>query len=165
MDLHSSIEIHFGSKAFNLVALVFMLYMLAFMFQKTLPPTPWNTGHWGVNVSLQGISASFTSVTDIFSVTSDLWLHFGTYGSITCFTIIWVSCTTNCATGWAKCTIKKFTKPLCWNQMRIQQFQQAKKGRRRGSSVMWFNSYLLFPLLFSFLSTLSNPLWGYSLQL
>ena len=45
MDLHSSIEIHFGSKAFNLVAFVFMRYILAFQFKKKQNQTSTATSH------------------------------------------------------------------------------------------------------------------------
>ena len=74
MDLHSSIEIHFGSKAFNLVAFVFMRYMLAFQF-KNPPPHTLKRRSLGAKVSLQGISAIFIFAASRFSVTIDLVLH------------------------------------------------------------------------------------------
>ena len=65
---------------------------------------------------------------------------------------------------WAKSTIKKFTKLLRWNRTWIQQFQQAKKGERsevRTDVIRCFRHSRFF----LFLTTLSTPLKGHSLQL
>ena len=75
MDLHSSIEIHFGSKAFNLVAFVFMLYMLAFMFQKTPPPHLETQVTGGQTFHSRGFQPVFTFASDRFLVSIDLMLH------------------------------------------------------------------------------------------
>ena len=155
MDLHSSIEIHFGSKAFNLVAFVSMLFMLAFQFKKPSPPhlkkrvtggksfTPGNFnpfyfcsryffGHHWPCVHSAPMEASLASLLVGFSAHKSVILD------------------------GPKSTIKKFTKLLRWNQTWIQQFQQAKKGAewiRSRCDQMCFVMFVAFVSNYSFYSS------------